>query len=247
MTSAYTIGQVRAEVEELLAKSERARDLAAFQRYRGNRARFAREEFGIEPWDKQLEALELSDTNRRVCIVSAHGVGKTLAIALEVLYQMLVCGPCLVICLSAVQSQMRNQIFGEIHKLLLRAKDFPGELYTESYRIDPATRHMAIGLGTNEPGRLTGYHHEKLVVIVDEAHGLPDQMWDAVLALAVGEEDRVNRAGESHRLSRPLVRHLPFSGMGPPHDPGGPSSECRHGKERHSRMCDTGQGGGVRR
>lgn len=193
--SASQVGRIREEVEELLAKSSRARSLDSFRKYRGKRALFAREVFGLELWDRQLEALELTDTARRVAVLSAHGIGKTLAEAVEVFYQTLVYGPCLVICISAVQSQMRHQTFGEMHKLFLRAKNLPGELYTDSYRLDAATRHQAIGLGTNEPGRLTGYHHDRLVVIVDEAHGLPDVMWDAVLALAVGEHDRVLALG----------------------------------------------------
>src|SRR5262249_43805105 len=50
---------------------------------------------------------------------------------------------------------------------------------------------FAMGLSTDEPVRFQGFHAENLLVVLDEACGVPEEIWDAVEGVCVGGNNRV--------------------------------------------------------
>ena len=108
--------------------------------------------------------------------------------------------------LAATERQVRT-LWSEIRAAWLRVGDLPGELFRLSLRIDDATRHYALGFtGDTEPGKLTGIHHERLLVVLDEAHELPADAWAAVMSLAAGEQNRICAIGNPGPLEGPWYR-----------------------------------------
>ena len=51
--------------------------------------------------------------------------------------------------------------------------------------------HFAMGLSTDEPVRFQGFHADDLLVVLDEACGVPEEIWDAVEGVCVGGNNRV--------------------------------------------------------
>ena len=51
--------------------------------------------------------------------------------------------------------------------------------------------HFAMGLSTDEPVRFQGFHADDLLVVLDEACGVPEDIWDAVEGVCVGSNNRV--------------------------------------------------------
>ncbi len=51
--------------------------------------------------------------------------------------------------------------------------------------------HFAMGLSTDEPVRFQGFHAENLLVVLDEACGVPEEIWDAIEGICVGTNNRV--------------------------------------------------------
>lgn len=58
-------------------------------------------------------------------------------------------------------------------------------------RLKIAEGHFAMGLSTDEPVRFQGFHAENLLVVLDEACGVPEEIWDAVEGICVGRNNRV--------------------------------------------------------
>lgn len=187
--------RLQKDVGELIAVHDGGKDLEDFASYADDPVGFSLDILKRSLWEKQRQLLEGIRDNRLFQVRSAHGVGKSFALACAVLSWLYARAPSAVVTLAATERQVRT-LWGEIRQAWLNAGDLPGELFTQSLRISDRDRHFAIGFtGDTAPGRITGIHHERLLVVVDEAHELPAEAWAAVMSLAAGEQNRVAAIG----------------------------------------------------
>jgi hypothetical protein len=190
--------QLRAELGDLLAAHDAAPDRLATwaARYGADPAGFARDILGITApglWAKQVELVEAVAANRLTTAVSANTVGKTYALAVLVLWWLYCRGPSAVLTLTPTDAQNRN-LWREIRSLWLGGPvELPGALMKQGLEI--GEKHYAIGRATTEAGRLTGLHHPRLLVVMDEAQALEEWTWGASLQLAGGEENKIVACG----------------------------------------------------
>ena len=187
------VNRLRDELGELVARHEQARGLEDFRAYADNPVGFLVDVLRMEPWEKQRDIADLVARHRLVRARSAQGVGKTYVAAGLILWWLYANGPSAVVSLAPTERQVREILWREIHSLFVRVADLPGELYQQGLRISP--NHFALGFSTRDAGRLTGFHHPRLFVAIDEAHGLESFMWEAVFALATGERNKVLAIG----------------------------------------------------
>ena len=200
------IERLELEAGELVATHDRGRDLADFSQYEDDPVGFSRDVLGRDLWSAQRDLLEGIRDNRLFQVRSAHGCGKSFVFGDVTLWWLYARAPSLVVTLAATERQVKT-LWSEIRAAWLKVGDLPGELFQQSLRIDDATRHYAIGFtGDTEPGRITGVHHERLLVLVDEAHELPPDAWAAVMSLAAGEQNRVCAIGNPGALEGPWYR-----------------------------------------
>lgn len=152
-------------------------------------ARFHGYQHGITP--DQVKIAEAVTRYKRVAVPSGHGTGKTFliggGIALWLLYAK---QDTIVVTTSAKWEQVRTQVWAELRTAHQRAKiTLPGKLLQTELRI--GDKWFAIGLSTDEVTKIQGYHSKRVIVLVDEATGIEEEMWAGFEAITLGPQDRI--------------------------------------------------------
>lgn len=169
---------------------------------------FCRKVLGFEPWSKQREILNALRDHNRVAVRSAHGVGKTAIAARAVLWFMATHGPgsCRVVTTAPTWEGVRNLLWAEINTAARSTRRIPqlgnervnfGQVNTTDLRIAP--NWFAIGLSTDVPERFQGHHADNLLLVVDEASGVDEAIYDAARGFLTGANAKVLLIGNPTR------------------------------------------------
>lgn len=168
--------------------------------YRREPERFAEEVLGSIWWAKQKQVARALLSSRRVAVKSANGVGKTYLAADLVLWFLYAYRPSIVLTTAPTRRQVQNLLWEEIRRRWNGAKEpLPGKLMTMKLRVGDGWQ--ALGLATNDGVRFQGFHAENLLVVFDEASGIPDTIWEAAEGVAVGKNNRLLAIGNPLRAS----------------------------------------------
>lgn len=152
---------------------------------------FTEKILGQKLWQKQLEIKQALRDHRRVTVKSCHGAGKTRTaadIALEWLF--LHVDDAIVITTAPTWRQVESILWKEIRGLHARAKVPLGGKLTNT-KLEIHNRCFAMGLSTDQSDRFQGYHSENMLVIVDEAAGVPELIYEAIEGLMTTENARL--------------------------------------------------------
>jgi len=147
--------------------------------WRGNPAVFTKEILGIDLWSKQIEIAESVRDNSRSSVRSASAVGKTLVSACITLWFLSSFYPSTVLTTGRSFRQVKEQLWREIRAKHAQAKiPIGGDITQTSLTL--AEDWFSLGFSTDEPDRITGFHNKHVLVIVDEASGVPDEVYGAI-------------------------------------------------------------------
>jgi phage terminase large subunit len=150
-------------------------------RYQDNPEYFIEEVLGYKPWDTQLEIMNSVRKNPRTAVRSCSGSGKTRAAASTLLWFLYSFPPSTVISTAPTQRQVKDILWKEVQGLYYGAKiPFGGKLLTTELNLDEEQKWFAVGLTTKEQERFLGYHNKYILVIADEASGIPEEIYDAI-------------------------------------------------------------------
>jgi hypothetical protein len=137
----------------------------------------------IEDW--QLEMLEALDSGEtKLSIRSGHGVGKTAFCSWNALHFLLFRDDVKVIVTSPSFKQMNDGLIPEVQKWLSRCPDWmKASIESISDRIvrKPSTRNNFISFRTarkENPEALAGVHAGHVLIIVDEASGVDEVVYE---------------------------------------------------------------------
>lgn len=122
-------------------------------------------------------------TFRRVAVRSCHHSGKTWTAAALVHWFLRAFDPSLVITTAPTDRQVKEVLWNEIG-ILQRNSGLPGNLLTTSLEVSPTQR--AFGFTTTTPERFQGWHCENILVVVDEASGVPEPIYEAIEGCLTG-------------------------------------------------------------
>lgn len=229
------IAALQAEERALLAEAEVTR----FSGYRDHPVEFVREVLREEMWSKQEEILRSVYRDRRTIVSACFASGKTW-IAARLLAQWISTDPgAIAITTASVGRQVAGQLWGEVRNLWRRGVTLPGQLdpapgvslpgdllpKAPEWMVTPG-RNFAMGFSTNDPNRFSGWHGGRVLVILDEAEGIDDDLWDimegqlstgdtAVLALGNPDPEGI-LGGFQHAASSPLWHHITISAFDTP-------------------------------
>ena len=162
--------------------SEREAARRLLERWHGDPVTFAAQALGIQSWDRQAEIMRAVAQHDRVAVRSGHKVGKSKS-ASALGYWFLHTRPdARVVMTSSGNRQVKDILWREI-KATHRDAPFPlgGELHE-----DPATGlklddgREIVGFATKEKEKIAGYSGPNMLFILDEASGIPQDIWEAL-------------------------------------------------------------------
>jgi hypothetical protein len=177
--------------------------------------RWAREGLNLAPWSVQREVMRKvaetgPDAPRRIGVPSGHGVGKTALAAWVAAWwigEASYPGARFLVTSAPSDPQVKGLLWKEINRAHYRAS-LPGKITGLTSTSGPVTWHIGdelVGWG-RKPQDLAdpvqamqafqGIHApEGVLVILDEATGVPDWLWKAALSLMTNESSRILAIG----------------------------------------------------
>src|SRR5438034_143868 len=179
-----------------------ADEAAQFARYAADPVAFARQVLGQTPWSRQAEIMRAVATESQTTVRSSHGVGKTWVAAALALWWVYTRRPSLVLTTAPTARQVEGLLWAEVNRLWRKAgqaqgQPLPGRCLQT--RLDGCPAQQAVGLTTNEPERFAGWHSEHLLVIVDEASGVSDRLFEVVQGTLTSADCRLLLIGNPTR------------------------------------------------
>ena len=143
---------------------------------------FAHEVLGVDLWAKQEEILNAVRDHRRVAVKAGNGVGKGFTAAVAVLWFLCSHQPSTVLTTAPTARQVRHVLWQEIRRLY-RASPAPlgGKLLVT--RLDMPHDRFALGLSTDEVDQFQGFHSPNMFIVVDEAEGVGEPIFEAIDAV----------------------------------------------------------------
>ena len=178
---------------------------------------------GVDPWEKQVAILDSLRDHPRTAVRSGHGLGKTAVAAMAALHFLFCYPDSIVISTAPTWPQVENLLWREIRQMHAHARlPLGGKVLTTSLEL--SEKWYALGLSTNKPERFQGFHAEHLLLIVDEASGVDQGIFDASEGFLTGPGARVllignptQVRGEFYEAFRsPLYRKLALSAFESP-------------------------------
>ena len=161
--------------------------LALMRRYHSDPVAFAREVIGITPdeWQEELLDAVAAPAIRRITVRSGHGVGKSTAVAMAAIWHVLMRVPSKTVVTAPTSAQLFDACFAEMKNVAKRLKPpFHNLLEIKSDRIElkshPESTFISVRTSRAEqPEALAGVHSENVLLIADEASGVPNAVFEA--------------------------------------------------------------------
>ncbi|RCG19162.1 hypothetical protein DQ384_38160 [Sphaerisporangium album] len=165
-------------------------------------------------WSKQQEILLAVRDHRRVAVRSGHGVGKSHTASLVAAWWLDTHEPgtAFVVTTAPTFPQVRAILWRYIRRIHKAAR-LPGKVNQVEWLIDDELVAYGRKPADHDESAFQGIHAEFVLVIIDEACGIPEQLWIAADALATGPECRIFAIGNPDNPASHFKRVcLPGSG-----------------------------------
>lgn len=131
---------------------------------------------------------------KRTAAPAGHSVGKTFAAASVALWFLYTRKPAWIVTTAPSWSQVEELLWREVRNLH-GGSQFPlgGDPLTT--KLELGDDWIAVGRSTNDPNRFQGRHAENVLIIIDEATGVPSYIYETSESMAVSPADRILAIG----------------------------------------------------
>lgn len=133
-------------------------------------------------WSGQRDILDAVWKHKYVVVRACNGSGKSHTAARVVIDYLLAWPNAKVVTTAQTWSQVADVLWDEIRRQHAVAAFPIGGKLTEC-RLEIAPSWWAVGISTNEAGAFLGRHEDHILVLMDEACGVPQEMDDAAKSL----------------------------------------------------------------
>ena len=166
-------------------KKNRNADLKTLDLMQTDAVAVVRDIFGSTLWDHQEQILNAVRDHPKVAWRSCHGIGKTYVCARLVMWWLFSFPYSIVITTAPTWRQVEDLLWKEIRSSYYNsATELGGNLSPSATQLAiDGKEWVAIGLSTNDSNRFQGYHSEHLLVVVDEAAGVAEEIFEAIMGV----------------------------------------------------------------
>jgi phage terminase large subunit len=178
------------------------------KRYRNAPVLFVQEVLGVEPDEWQKEFLNAIATGKRqISVRSGHGVGKSTAASWAMLHYFMTRYPVKVVVTAPTAAQLFDALFAELKSWVLRLPQPLKELMDVKQerlelRADPTGAFISARTARAEsPEALQGIHSDNVMLVADEASGVPEAVFEAAIGSMSGENAVTLMLGNPTRTS----------------------------------------------
>jgi hypothetical protein len=162
--------------------------------YRTDPVGFVRYVLGVEPDPWQEEVMRwVAAGERRISIRAGHGVGKSSCCSWILIWHAVCFLPQKSICTAPTAAQLFDSLFNEVKFWINRLPDPIKALFettSEKVMLKAAPEASFISARTSSadrPESLAGVHSEHVLLIVDEASGVPEAVFESAAGSMSGE------------------------------------------------------------
>ncbi|MEV0968504.1 hypothetical protein [Microtetraspora glauca] len=196
---------------QLKSAVDRKRVAERTRKYSSNPVSWVRRRLRQFIWSKQREVLESIRDHRRTAVQSGHGVGKshTASLAAGWWLDTHPPGEAFVVTTAPTYAQVRAILWRYIRRIH-KAGDLPGRVNQTEWWIDDEIVAFGRKPSDHDESAFQGIHARWVLVILDEACGIPAQLWVAADALTTNADCRIlaignpdNPASEFRKVCRP--------------------------------------------
>jgi hypothetical protein len=182
------------------ALAQRLTRRADQERYRRDIRAWAAERLGVHLWSRQIEIAQSVAQNRRTAVRSAAGIGKSFLASIIALWWIDTHPPgeAIVVTTAPTAEQVDAILWEEIRKHH-RAGGLAGQVQRSKpvrWVLDDGT---LVGLGRkpadHSQSAFQGIHRRYVLVILDEAGGLLENLWVGAEAITTNEDCRILAIG----------------------------------------------------
>lgn len=158
-----------------------------------------------EPW--QADALNLIAKHDRVSIRSGHGVGKTALFGWLIPWFLLTRKDAVVPVTANSQDQLRDVVWPEVRRWLRRLPNELREQLTDGEERITLTAAPELGFAVRRtsskerPEALQGFHARNLLFLIEEASGIPDEVFEVAQGALSTEGAKAVLVSNPTRLS----------------------------------------------
>jgi len=167
--------------------------------WRNDPVAFVKDCIQVTPSDQQAEGLRAIAKSKRISIRSGHGTGKDAFASWVILWFMVTRVDAKVICTAPTARQLDNILWSEISKWLNRSvvkdefvyqkqrifhKSNPNEWWCT--KVSPAVKASK----EDQAETLAGFHGDHMLIVCDEASGIPDPVFIPLEGAMTQEDNR---------------------------------------------------------
>lgn len=188
--------QLRIVRDQLKTQLDRRNLAQRTTRYQADPVRWVRERLRQTVWSKQGDIMQAVHDHRRTAVRSGHGVGKSHTASLVACWWLDTHPPgeAFVVSTAPTFAQVRAILWRYIRKHHKRG-GLPGRVNQTEWLIDDELVGYGRKPADTDADGFQGIHARYVLVIIDEACGVPEQLWTAADALATGPDCRILAIG----------------------------------------------------
>ncbi len=166
---------------------------------------FVQDVYGVTPDPWQREALEAITENNRLTIRSGHGVGKTTFLSWLIRWFHVTNEECRIPCTAPSSNQLKNILFAEVAHWMRREPEFLSKQFEFTgdriVRIDNPKGSFAVARTSRaeRPEALAGFHHDNILFVIEEASGVPEQVYETAQGALSTHGAKIVMAGNPTR------------------------------------------------
>ena len=162
---------------------------------------FAHEVLGVKLWAKQVEVLTALTEHRRVAVKAGNGLGKGFCAAVAVLWFMHShSDDAIALSTAPTFRQVRHILWRQLHRLYRPVAQTLGGTMLDT-RWELSDDRYAMGLSADGADQFQGFHSPNMLIVVDEAEGVSEEIYEAVESVMTSAEPLLLLIGNPTTMS----------------------------------------------